>query len=170
MSASAFWRVLRFGPFEADVRAGELRKGGLKVKLQDQPFRILVMLLERPGELVTREEIHQKLWPADTFVDFDHGLNNAVNRLRETLGDSAETPRFIETLHKRGYRFIAPVNGREAAEHAPTSVSVGGKLRKELEVDQQSPVTADLSDKEPHVIQTIPNRGYRLVPTLEQVG
>ena len=75
-------RILRFGSFEADVRAGELRKRGLKVRLQDQPFQILVMLLERPGELVTRQEIHQKLWPADTFVGFDHGLNNAINRLR----------------------------------------------------------------------------------------
>ena len=86
---------------------GELRKRGLKVRLQDQPFQILVMLLERPGELVTRQEIHRRLWPADTFVDFDHGLNNAINRLREALGDSAETPRFIETLPRKGYRFIA---------------------------------------------------------------
>src|SRR5512133_3815021 len=108
MSTSAE-RVLRFGSFEANVRAGELRKRGLKVRLQDQPFQILVMLLERPGELVTRQEIHQKLWPADTFVGFDHGLNNAINRLREALGDSAETPRFIETLPRKGYRFIAQV-------------------------------------------------------------
>ena len=104
-------RILRFGSFEANVRAGELRKRGLKVKLQDQPFQILVMLLERPGELVTRQEIHQKLWPADTFVGFDHGLNNAINRLREALGDSAETPRFIETLPRKGYRFTALVTG-----------------------------------------------------------
>lgn len=104
-------RILRFGSFEANVRAGELRKRGLKVRLQDQPFQILVMLLERPGELVTRQEIHQKLWSADTFVDFDHGLNNAVNRLREALGDSAETPRFIETLPRKGYRFIGLVSG-----------------------------------------------------------
>ena len=104
-------RILRFGSFEANVQAGELRKRGLKVRLQDQPFQILVMLLERPGELVTRQEIHRKLWPADTFVGFDHGLNNAVNRLREALGDSAETPRFIETLPRKGYRFIALVSG-----------------------------------------------------------
>jgi len=103
-------RILRFGSFEANVRAGELRKRGLKVRLQDQPFQILVMLLERPGELVTRQEIHQKLWPADTFVGFDHGLNNAINRLREALGDSAETPRFIETLPRKGYRFIGLVS------------------------------------------------------------
>jgi TolB-like protein/DNA-binding winged helix-turn-helix (wHTH) protein/Flp pilus assembly protein TadD len=103
--------ILRFGPFEAELQAGELRKQGLKVRLQDQPFQILVMLLERPGELVTRQQIHQKLWPADTFVGFDHGLNNAINRLREALGDSAETPRFIETLPRKGYRFIALVAG-----------------------------------------------------------
>jgi TolB-like protein/DNA-binding winged helix-turn-helix (wHTH) protein/Flp pilus assembly protein TadD len=108
MSTST-WRILRFGSFEANLQAGELRKQGLKVRLQDQPFQILAMLLERPGELVTRQEIHQKLWPADTFVDFDHGLNNAINRLREALGDSSETPRFIETLPRKGYRFIGQV-------------------------------------------------------------
>ena len=115
MSISA-WRVLRFGSFEANVKEGELRKQGLKVRLQDQPFQILVMLLERPGGLVTRQEIHQKLWPADTFVDFDHGLNNAMNRLREALGDSAEFPQFIETLPKKGYRFIGQVTGDEPPE------------------------------------------------------
>jgi len=92
-----------------DLRAGELRKHGVRIRLQVQPFQILGMLLERPGEAVTREELRQALWPADTFVDFDHGLNNAINRLRETLGDSAESPRFVETLPRRGYRFIAPV-------------------------------------------------------------
>jgi len=121
MSISA-WQIVRFGSFEANVRVGELRKQGLKVRLQDQPFQILVMLLERPGELVTRSEIHQKLWPADTFVDFDHGLNNAINRLREALGDSAELPRFIETLPKKGYRFIGQVTVdelRAEAEYQP---------------------------------------------------
>ena len=111
-------QVLRFGSFEANMRAGELRKRGLKVRLQDQPFQILVMLLERPGELVTRQEIQQKLWPADTFVGFDHGLNNAINRLREALGDSAETPRFIETLPRKGYRFIGQVTGDEPPAEA----------------------------------------------------
>ncbi len=94
-----------------DLQASELRKHGLKIKLQDQPFVILTMLLERPGQLVTREELRLKLWPADTFVDFDHGLNNAINRLREALGDSADAPRFVETLPRRGYRFVAPVEG-----------------------------------------------------------
>ena len=99
----------RFGPFEVDFRAGELFKDGRKVRLQEQPFRILAMLLEHTGGTVTREELHQRLWPNDTFVDFDHGLNNAINRLRETLCDSAENPRYIETLPRRGYRFVASV-------------------------------------------------------------
>src|SRR3974390_1073616 len=100
---------VRFGIFEVDSRAGELRRQGVKVKLQEQPFQLLVMLLERPGENVTREELQRKLWPADTFVDFERGLNRAVNKLREALDDDADNPRFIETLPKRGYRFIAPV-------------------------------------------------------------
>jgi TolB-like protein/DNA-binding winged helix-turn-helix (wHTH) protein/Tfp pilus assembly protein PilF len=101
----------RFGSFEMDLRAGELRKHGVRIRLQAQPFQILGMLLERPGDVVTREELRQALWPGDTFVDFDHGLNNAINRLREALGDSAESPRFLETLPRRGYRFIAAVEG-----------------------------------------------------------
>jgi len=108
-------RVLRFGAFEADVRAGELRKHGLKIKLQEQPFQILAMLLERPGEVVTREQLRQKLWPADVFVDFDQGLNNAIKKLRLALGDSADNPRFVETLARHGYRFIAPVDGIQRA-------------------------------------------------------
>ncbi|HXE89857.1 MAG TPA: LpqB family beta-propeller domain-containing protein [Terriglobales bacterium] len=103
--------VIRFGVYSADLRAGELRKSGVKVKLQEQPFQILAMLLERPGEVVTREELRKRLWPADTFVDFDHSLNTAVKKLREALGDDADNPRFVETLHRRGYRFIAPVGG-----------------------------------------------------------
>jgi TolB-like protein/DNA-binding winged helix-turn-helix (wHTH) protein/Tfp pilus assembly protein PilF len=99
---------VRFGVFEVDLRAEELRKQGMKVRLRGHPFDILAMLLERPGELVTREELRDRLWPADSFVDFDHGLNAAVNRLREAIGDSADNPRFVETVPRRGYRFIAP--------------------------------------------------------------
>jgi TolB-like protein/DNA-binding winged helix-turn-helix (wHTH) protein/Tfp pilus assembly protein PilF len=102
-------RVIRCGAFEIDLRAFELRKHGLRLKLSEQPFQILAILLEKPGEVVTREEIRARLWPSDTFVDFDHGLNNAVMRLREALGDSSDRPRFVETLPRRGYRFIAPV-------------------------------------------------------------
>src|SRR6202163_241391 len=104
-------RMIRFGVFEVDQRAGELRRNGARVKLQEQPFQILALLLERPGEVVTREELQSRLWPADTFVDFDHSLNAAVRRLRDALGDSAENPRFVETVARRGYRFLAPVNG-----------------------------------------------------------
>jgi Tol biopolymer transport system component/DNA-binding winged helix-turn-helix (wHTH) protein len=101
-------RLLRFGVFEVDLQARELRKGGLKIKIHDQPFQVLAALLEHPGEIVTREELRQKLWPADTFVNFDQSLNTAVNKLREALGDSAESPRFIETVPRRGYRFLRP--------------------------------------------------------------
>ena len=98
-----------FGVFEVDLRAGELRKNGLRIRLQEQPFQVLAMLLERPRELVMRDELRKRLWPADTFVDFDHGLNKAINKIREALGDSAENPRFVETVARRGYRFMAEV-------------------------------------------------------------
>ena len=112
-------RVIRFGAFEVDLRVHELRKHGLRIKLQEQPFQVLAMLLERPGDLITRDEIRAKLWPEDTFVDFDHGLNAAVRRLREALNDNADTPRFVETLPRRGYRFIFSV---ERVELAPQVV------------------------------------------------
>lgn len=115
--------VIRFGIFEVDLRAGQLRRNGLKVRLQEQPFQVLAMLLERPSEVVTREELHARLWPADTFVDFDHGLNAAVKRLRDALGDSAENPRFVETLARRGYRFLAPVESSSAGTPAKQVVS-----------------------------------------------
>jgi cholera toxin transcriptional activator len=102
-------RIARFGLFELDLNAGELRKSGVKLRLQGQPFQVLALLLERAGDVVTREELQQKLWPADTFVDFDHSLNTAINKVREALGDSASSPRYVETLARRGYRFIAPV-------------------------------------------------------------
>ena len=112
-------RVIRFGAFQVDLSSGELKKHGISIRLQDQPFQILVMLLERPSEVVTREELRRKLWPSDTFVDFDKGLNSAILRLRGALGDSAEKPRFVETLPRRGYRFIAQADGAEPAG-APT--------------------------------------------------
>jgi DNA-binding winged helix-turn-helix (wHTH) protein len=110
MSVPPGERVIRFGKFEVDLHARELRKLGLRIKLADQPFQILAVLLERPGHVVTREELQAKLWPAETFVDFDRGLNKAMNRLRDALGDAAEAPRFIETLPKRGYRFIGELD------------------------------------------------------------
>src|SRR5215470_1308384 len=115
-------QVVRFATFEVNLRAGEVRKGGLRLKLGGQPFQVLAILLARPGELVTREELQKRLW-ADTFVDVDHNLNTAINKIREVLGDSAENPRFVETLARRGYRFIGAVNGAEqarVAEATPT--------------------------------------------------
>jgi DNA-binding winged helix-turn-helix (wHTH) protein len=100
----------RFGLFEVDERRGEIRKRGIRIRLRGRPFDILLILLERPGDLISRDELRSRLWAADTFVDFDHGVNTAVNRLREVLGDAADNPRFIETVPRKGYRFIAPVD------------------------------------------------------------
>jgi DNA-binding winged helix-turn-helix (wHTH) protein len=109
MEAPLRTRKTRFGAFELDLRSGELYKHGIRLKLQDQPFQVLALLLEHAGDIVTREELHQKLWAADTFVNFDTGLNSAIKKLRDVLADSAEEPRYIETLPRRGYRFIAHV-------------------------------------------------------------
>jgi len=111
-------RVARFGVFELDLSAGELRKSGVRLRLQEQPFQVLALLLERAGDVVTREELRQKLWPSDTFVDFDHSLNTAINKVREVLGDSAASPRYVETLARRGYRFIAPVEKNGWSDNA----------------------------------------------------
>jgi TolB-like protein/DNA-binding winged helix-turn-helix (wHTH) protein/tetratricopeptide (TPR) repeat protein len=129
--------IRRFGAFEVDLQTGELRKSGMRLRLSGQPFQVLAVLVQRSGEVVTREELQSLLWPADTFVDFDHGLNNAVARIREVLDDSADTPRYVETVPRRGYRFIAPlanaVLAREPLSHAawtdspaPSSTSLGG--------------------------------------------
>jgi cholera toxin transcriptional activator len=109
MADSTSGRRYRFGVFEADTAVGELRRQGVRIKLNAQPFQVLALLLERPGELLTREEISRELWPDGTFVDYEHGVNSAVNRIREALGDTAGNPRFVETLARRGYRFVAPV-------------------------------------------------------------
>jgi DNA-binding winged helix-turn-helix (wHTH) protein len=123
--------TFRFGVFELDPRSGELRKQGMKIRLQGQPVEILVILLERSGEIVSRDELQKKLWPADTFVDFEQGLNNAMKRLRAALDDDAETPRFIETLPRRGYRFVGSLNGAgqaPALENKPSG-RLGPALR-----------------------------------------
>ncbi len=122
-------RLLRFGVFEVDLRTGELRKQGLKVKLHGQPFQVLALLLERPGELVTREEIREKLWPGDTFIDFEHSVNSSIKRLREALGDDPAAPRFIETLPRHGYRFIAPVDG-ETMQELPLPITGSGTIQE----------------------------------------
>ena len=127
---------MRFGIFEADLRAGELHKNGRKIRLQEQPFQILVMLLERSGEVVTRDELRQKLWPGSTFVDFDHGIRTAINKIRQALGDSADNPRFVETLPRRGYRFIAPV---EPLTHYPSPHGPHGRGEQEVDIDMGRP-------------------------------
>jgi eukaryotic-like serine/threonine-protein kinase len=125
--------TLRFGVFEVDLRAAELRKHGVRIKLQEQPFQILALLLKHPSKLVTREELRQELWPAHTFVDFDRGLNKAMTKLRSALGDSAESPRYIETLHRRGYRFLAPVT-----EHHEDSPQFPARVEEEAITDREA--------------------------------
>src|ERR1035441_9187219 len=121
--------TIRFAEFELDLRTGELRKAGRKVRIQEQPLCVLVSLLERPGELVTRDELRKKLWQPDTFVDFDTGLNKAITKIREVLADSAASPRFVETLPKRGYRFIAPIEKLAPERGARRTVEqIGAKL------------------------------------------
>src|SRR5215813_9582063 len=126
-------RVVSFGLFEVDLETRELRKRGIRLKLHEQTFQLLTALLDRPGEIVTREELRQRLWPDDTFVDFDHGINTAVKKLREVLADSADNPRFVETIARRGYRFLAPVDRAVAtpAELAPTVQEITEKSGRE---------------------------------------
>ena len=121
-------RIVRFGPYEADLGTGELRRGGSPVPLQDKPFQILALLVQRPGELVTREEVRARLWPSDTFVDFEHGLNTAVKKLRQALEDSADEPHYVETLPRRGYRFVAPVAWDDRS--GPDVVAAGEPRRR----------------------------------------
>ncbi len=128
MEATARNRRTHFGAFEVDLRSGEVYKHGIRLKLQDQPFQVLTLLLEHPGDVVTREELHQKLWPADTFVDFDTGLNSAIKKLRDVLNDSAEEPRYIETLPRRGYRFIAHVENGDLPASAAVEIHLAPVL------------------------------------------
>jgi DNA-binding winged helix-turn-helix (wHTH) protein len=123
-------RLLRFGEFELDPDAGELRRNGTRVSLPEQPFRLLTVLLERPGTIATRDELRARLWGADTFVDFEHGLNAAVKRLRDALGDSAEQPRYIETVPKRGYKFIATLDGRVTSPTEPEAAPARSGQRR----------------------------------------
>src|SRR5579871_6946275 len=131
----------RFGTVVVDLRTGEVQKNGRKLKLQEQPFQVLAALIERPGEVVTREELQQRVWPANTFVDFNNGLNIAIVKLRQALNDDASKPRFIETLPRRGYRFIAPVD----APAAPAA--------EEL-VEEPAPLPAEAPASETAVFET----------------
>jgi DNA-binding winged helix-turn-helix (wHTH) protein len=154
---------LRFGVFEVDLNAGELRKNGKRIRLQEQPFQVLAMLLENAGRVVTRDELRQKIWPVDTFVDFDHSLNTAVNKIRDSLGDSASSPRFVETLARRGYRFIAPVDGVTASQGA-TSLAATAPVSSSIEqtgiagaANVTSPIEETALHPELHV--PVPRRG-----------
>jgi DNA-binding winged helix-turn-helix (wHTH) protein len=161
----------RFATFEADAATGELRRQGIRIKLNAQPFQVLVMLLKRPGELLTREEISRELWPDGTFVDFEHGVNSAVNRIREALGDSASNPRFIETLARRGYRFLASVERITPKESAPTSSSpllAAGIVAVSETVQAPLPMqpAVKLRDRILASEDELPRTSHRLVPLL----
>ena len=166
-------RRYRFGAFEADATTGELRRQGILIKLNAQPFQVLLMLLERPGELLTREEISRELWPDGTFVDYEHGVNSAVNRIREALGDTASSPRFVQTLARRGYRFVAPVEriGRSENPSPPAAESPSAVTRDQTAVPgEQRGVPAEPESK-PHsrILATpeeLPKASYPVVQTL----
>jgi cholera toxin transcriptional activator len=150
----------RFGVFEADSTTGELRRQGVRIKLHSQPFQVLFMLLERPGEMLTREEICRELWPDGTFVDYEHGVNSAVNRLREALGDKASNPRFVETLARRGYRFLAPVERIAMNEEASIAVQVSQPAAVQAEtktrfLDSVLATPEDLPKSSHGVVQTL---------------
>src|ERR1700687_3603413 len=136
---------MRFGVYEFDLRAGELRKHAIRIKLQEQPCQILAILLEHRGEMVTREELQRRLWPSDTFVDFDHSLNTAVMRLREALNDSSENPRFIETLPRRGYRFVAPVEEKSASVTETAQPETGEVSASQSALAKNDPTLSPLS-------------------------
>jgi cholera toxin transcriptional activator len=163
-------RRYRFGVFEADLNTGELRRKGIRIKLHSQPFQVLVMLLERPGELLTREEISRELWPDGTFVDYEHGVNSAVNRLRDALGDKATNSRFIETLARRGYRFVGPVDRIPLNGDAPTAAAA---LPLSEEVPAPSAEPAAPADPKPGLLdrvlatqEDLPKSPHLIVQTL----
>ena len=164
-------RRYRFGVFEADAATGELRRQGIRIKINAQPFQVLCLLLERPGELLTRDEIARELWPDGTFVDYEHGVNSAINRIREALGDSAANPRFVETLARRGYRFVAPVERLGGA--STTEGAVEAQLEAEAEVAAAEPTAVSNVALPPEVpvtstILATPEELPRTSPVLAQ--
>ena len=172
-------RVARFGVFELDLNAGELRKSGVRLRLQGQPIQVLTLLLERAGDVVTREELREKLWAADTFVDFDHSLNTAINKVREALGDSASSPRFVETLARRGYRFIAPVQGPvQAPIQIPQQIAAPAEIVSDTPVrTSEPPAKPSPVPLHPELDVPIPHRGLtrglfaliQIMPRIDQV-
>ena len=159
-------RRYRFGVFEADSFTGELRRQGIRLKLGAQPFQVLMMLLDLPGELLTREEITRELWPDGTFVDYEHGVNSAVNRIREALGDTAGNPRFIETLARRGYRFVAPVERITPAEDTSSSVP---EPASSIPTDRAAVPAEPATNGRYRILassEELPKASYRVVHTL----
>lgn len=163
-------RRYRFGVFEADAATGELRKKGVRIKLNAQPFQVLLLLLERPGEVLTREEISGALWPDGTFVDYDHGLNSAVNRIRESLGDTAGNPRFVETLARRGYRFVAPVEpiaaGQDEATAAAGVLDSAAREQTTVPAEQGQAPESGFRGRILASPRELPKAPYRVVQTL----
>ncbi|MGA2886668.1 MAG: winged helix-turn-helix domain-containing protein [Terracidiphilus sp.] len=164
-------RQYRFGVFEADAAIGELRKQGIRIKLNAQPFQVLVMLLERPGEVLTREEISSALWPEGTFVDAEHGVNSAVNRIREALGDTASNPRFVQTLARRGYRFLAPVEQIVRSENPlpPKSEVLPPLERNQAAREQTAPPAEPQTNLLGRILaspEELPKASYPVVQTL----
>jgi cholera toxin transcriptional activator len=163
-------RLYRFGTFEADAATGELLRQGIRIKLNAQPFQVLLLLLERPGELLTREEISRELWPDGTFVDYEHGVNSAVNRIREALGDKASNPRFVVTLARRGYRFVAPVERIDLSEDSPAAASESAEPVVEEQAAQQAEQSSEpISSPHGRILATpqeLPKASYRVVQTL----
>jgi len=165
----------RFGIFEVDAATGELRRQGLRVRLNTQPFQVLLMLLDRPGQLLTREEISRELWPDGTFVDYEHGVNSAINRIREALGDAAASPRFLETLARRGYRFIAPVERVDFHKDSSRKDSTVGESQSPSVSEFSAPADEELSTDAPssrsriQILATpeeLPKVSYRVAQTL----
>jgi len=167
-------RRYRFGAFEADAATGELRRQGVRVRLHAQPFQLLLMLLDRPGELLTREEISHDLWPDGTFVDYEHGVNSAINRLREALGDTAASPRFVETLARRGYRFVAPVerippNGGVSVPAHGSAASAPPAQPADVTADVNSHANEERAHPLTYILATpdeLPNIPHPVVQTL----
>ncbi len=155
---SIYPQRVRFGPFEADLETHELWKNRIKVKLGGQPFEILALLLNRPGQMVSREELQREIWAADTFVDFNHGLNAAVNKLRETLSDSAEEPKYIETLTRRGYRFIGTIENA-GSELKPEGAMPGPREFVALPPPMPTPVEREWTSKLGQALETIEDGG-----------
>ena len=156
----------RFGVFEANAATGELFRQGIRTKLNTQPFQVLCMLLERPGELLTREAIARELWPDGTFVDFDHGVNSAVNRIREALGDTASNPRFIETMARRGYRFVAPVERIDLDEDPSPSVPKSPTPEPTAQADAATGPEVDLLSRVLAAPHELPKTSYPVVQTI----